>query len=114
MPPIAIDFDSLLEKLDGDRELVEEIVGMFLEDYPVRIAALRDAMSAGDASALGDAAHTLKGAISNFGAEAAQEAAFDLERRGREARLDGIDSACKLFEAEADRVIAELREFLTR
>lgn len=72
------------------------------------IAAIQDALDAGDAQALQRAAHTLKGSIANFGAKAATEAALALEELGRAERLEEaaerLDGLCR----EVDRVAEAL------
>jgi two-component system, sensor histidine kinase and response regulator len=52
----------------GDADLISELADMFLDDAESRLAALREALQSGDASALERAAHTLKGSSGNMGA----------------------------------------------
>ena len=47
----------------GDTDLRHEIIGMFLEDCPVRVAAVHAAVEQGDAPALASAAHMLHGIL---------------------------------------------------
>ncbi|HEX5484084.1 MAG TPA: PAS domain S-box protein, partial [Terriglobia bacterium] len=58
-----------LERVEGDEELLDEIVRLFLETYPGTLAQLRDAVERGDADEIQKSAHKLKGGISNFGAQ---------------------------------------------
>jgi HPt (histidine-containing phosphotransfer) domain-containing protein len=69
--------------VDGDRALLKEIVELFLEDAPGQLADIRTALVRADGAALERAAHTLKGAVGNFGARAAAEAVLELELMGR-------------------------------
>lgn len=62
---------------------MREIVGLFLDEGPIRMTEIRAAIDRGDAPALTKAAHTLKGAVSVFGAKRSVEAALRLEQRGR-------------------------------
>ncbi len=81
---------------------------IFLDSHAGMIAAIQDALDAGDAQALQRAAHTLKGSIANFGAKAATEAALALEELGRAERLEEaaerLDGLCR----EVDRVAEAL------
>ena len=52
-------------------------------------AAIREAIAAGDATALRLAAHTLKGSVQYFGAARVLDLAYRLERMGRGRRSDG-------------------------
>jgi HPt (histidine-containing phosphotransfer) domain-containing protein len=69
--PAALDEASLraLGDLVGDDpELVGNLVDVFLEEAPVRLAELRSGLESGDAVLLGRAAHTLKSNALTFGA----------------------------------------------
>ena len=84
----------------GDASLRHQIIQMFLEDCPLRVAAVRAAVEQRDATALVAAAHSLKGACGYLSAVAAREAAADLEELGRQNRLGEGD--------EAERALARL------
>jgi HPt (histidine-containing phosphotransfer) domain-containing protein len=71
----------------GDVELLREVIGLFLDDYPQSLDMIRDAVARGDQSSLERHAHSLKGSVSTFGAEEAFEAALALEKQGRTGDL---------------------------
>jgi HPt (histidine-containing phosphotransfer) domain-containing protein len=77
-----------LERVGGDEELLREIAGLFLEDYPSLITQIEQAVAASDANSLERAAHSLKGSIANFGSDPAYHAAFELEQIGRNKNLE--------------------------
>ncbi|MEY2408311.1 MAG: hypothetical protein QOF48_981, partial [Verrucomicrobiota bacterium] len=83
--PAPLDFDPaiVLQRMDGDRDLLKEVTTLFIEDTPRQVADLRATIERRDGPALERAAHALKGAVGNFGARAAYEAALDLEAFGR-------------------------------
>lgn len=68
----AVDFTRLNEfrELDGDLELVSEVVALFIADAPGRLAAIATAHARGNVALLSEAAHALKGSAANVGAEA--------------------------------------------
>jgi HPt (histidine-containing phosphotransfer) domain-containing protein len=101
---------DLLERLSGDEDLLADVVTMFLEDCPVRVAALHLAAEARDAGRLQTEAHALKGAAANLSAYGVSNAAGALERIGAERRLDEATAAWQLLSLEADR----LRDVLER
>ena len=80
-----------LERLGGDEELLREVARLFLDEYPALLVEIREAVAARDANALQRAAHTLKGSVSNFGADAAYNAAFVLEMMGRTRDLTNVE-----------------------
>jgi two-component system sensor histidine kinase/response regulator len=75
----AIDRDALLSRVDGDLEVLQELVAIFLDDSPRLVAQLESALKSQDAEQLKIAAHTLKGAAGNFGAKQTVAAALRLE-----------------------------------
>lgn len=99
----VLDRDALLDRVGGDLEFLQEIAGLFLEDCPKLLAEIRTAVSGGDARTLEYAAHTLKGSVANFGAEAAQDAAFRLETLGRAGDLRPATEAYSVLEQEIQR-----------
>ncbi len=86
-PPI-FDRQGLLGLLMGDESLAEEIVADFLEDIPKQMSALKKHIDNGDAGQAGRQGHTIKGAAANVGALALSAVALDIERAGRDGRLD--------------------------
>ncbi len=111
-PDGVIDEARLLERVGGDRRALSEVARIFLADAPRRTAEIRRAIAKGDARALRAAAHTLKGAVSNFGAQGAVEAAFDLQKLGDSGQLDEAPSALERLEAEMKAVRSELRRLV--
>jgi two-component system sensor histidine kinase/response regulator len=88
----VMDLQTALEHLDGDAELLAEVAGIFLEDYPRFVADIQDAVARRDAPALARHAHGLKGSVANFGATAAFQAALRLEDLARQGDLSEAES----------------------
>lgn len=65
---------------DEERSMTREVIALFASDAPNRIDDIREALSASDSAELSRAAHALKGAASNVGAEALSDACFVLEQ----------------------------------
>jgi CheY-like chemotaxis protein len=93
-----LDESLALSRVGGDVELLKEVIELFLDDYPVTFEKIRSAVATSDASALEHHAHSLKGSVSTFGAERAFEAAFALEKQGRNRDLTGAQEG--LFQLE--------------
>src|SRR4051794_857691 len=90
---MVIDRSAALDRVGGDEELLREIAGLFLEEYPSLIQEIRVAIEKGDAHALERSAHSLKGSVANFEATAAVSAAFRLESLGRSKNLEHAGEA---------------------
>ena len=98
-----------MTRVGGDLNLLREIAGLFLKECPGLMTQIQDAIVAGDASRLRRAAHTLKGAVGNFGAIPTFEAALKLEMMGQSGDLHAAKEACLALEAE----IASLKPAMT-
>jgi two-component system sensor histidine kinase/response regulator len=84
----------------GDRQLLKEIVTLFREDYPTQLKRIATAIKRRNGEELRMAAHALKGALANVGADPARKAALELEDIGRTESLEGADAAHRRLEAE--------------
>jgi two-component system sensor histidine kinase/response regulator len=112
MPSLpVVDREALLERVEGDTELLADLVELFVQECPERLAAIRLAMEGHDPAALKRAAHQFKGTLALFGAPAAVEAARQLEHIGRDGGLDRAGEILAVLQAETQRVLAELAEY---
>jgi hypothetical protein len=100
----AFNLDEALQRVDGDRDLLAEIAGIFLSDAPAMVADLLAAVNAGDAAAVSRTAHRLKGSILTFGAPGAAGAALTLEASGRAGDLSTAHADVERLSAEVDRL----------
>jgi CheY-like chemotaxis protein/HPt (histidine-containing phosphotransfer) domain-containing protein len=73
---------AMLDHLGGDLALATELARIFLEDRDAMVAGIERAIVARDGEGLRIAAHTLKGAVGNFGATTVAAAALRLEKAG--------------------------------
>ncbi len=104
-----IDRAAAMERFEGDVELMGEIADLFLEACPQRLQAVREALAHRDSKALQFAAHSLKGAVSNFAAAAASAAALRLELIGRSGDLTDAGAAYAALDTAIAELCSELR-----
>jgi CheY-like chemotaxis protein/HPt (histidine-containing phosphotransfer) domain-containing protein len=107
---LAIDRTAALRAVGGDEALMADVIRLFLEDCPRRVADLRAAVTGGDPAHVQRAAHAVKGSVGTFGARPARELAARLEGVGREGRLDEAPALLDALEAELMRVTVALRD----
>ncbi len=105
---LVLDRALALTRVGGDEELLREIAGLFLEDYPKLVESIREALRLQDAQGLEHASHSLKGAVANFGAEPVYQAALTLERIGRSRDLASAPGAYRVLEGSLQRLEPEL------
>jgi CheY-like chemotaxis protein len=99
---------------DIQPELLRKISRVFLENYPLMLSGIRDALNAGDAPALADVAHRLKGSISNFHAPSIFATAERLEMLGRKGNLTEAKATLEDLSAELERFRPLLEATLQR
>jgi two-component system sensor histidine kinase/response regulator len=114
LAPSALDRAAVMERLGGDADLFADVIGLFLEDCPPRVAAIKAAIDGRDAEALRAAAHVLKGVAANLSAAGLFEAAQTLERLGAESRLEPAEAAWRKLSVEAANVMDALRPMSQR
>jgi len=101
---------ALFINMAGDEALIRELIAMYDDDEPRLCTAMEAAIAAGDAAALRDSAHALKGAVANFCALRAQASAQRLESLARDGQIDEAPAALEDLREE----LARLREALER
>jgi len=107
---VVLDRKALLKFVDGDPELLQELVQVFLRERAGMMTRVETAISAGDAKKVQQAAHALKGALGTFGAREAFEAALKLEIMGRAGNLTGVEEAWTALQRAVARFEPALRE----
>lgn len=106
--PCVFDRAAVLKRLDGNEELLRELVEMFCEATPARMSDLRAAIADHDADRLASVSHSLKGSLGNIGGQRAIEAAVRLEEMARLNDLDQAPRAFDFLECEIKRLTLEI------
>ena len=96
--------------LDFDQEMFNELIDLFLEEVPGRMAELHTAVEAEDAKQIHAIAHNIKGASYPFGAAAFAGVAKELELIGRSGELEGAGDVHHQLVAAFDKLIIELED----
>ncbi|HET6144067.1 MAG TPA: response regulator [Candidatus Acidoferrales bacterium] len=96
-----IDRTSLLERVEGDQELLAEMIQIFKEESPALMTAMHAALQSGDWIVLQRSAHSLKGAVSNLSSKSVASAALKLEQDAQ----NKDEQSAKLSLADVERVM---------
>ena len=99
----------MIELTDGDLALIEELVGVFLEDTPRRVNDLKQALEEGDAETAIREAHSIKGTAGNMGCTELQQLTLEIEKDVRGGDLDGGRAKMPALTEAYARLEAELR-----
>jgi len=81
---VAGETDPIIDAVNGNRRLLARVSDAFAKQTPVLIEALRGAIEQQDGETLFQAAHKLRGSVSNFPGVPAIELALQMERAARD------------------------------
>ena len=107
-PPPAFDRPYTLSLVDGDPELLREIVSLFLDSSVDLLEQIREGLAAPDPRAVESAAHQLKGSSANFRAHRVQGLAAAVEEAARGADLQAAEVALPALEHALAELMAAL------
>ncbi|OEH84944.1 hypothetical protein BHU72_07060 [Desulfuribacillus stibiiarsenatis] len=79
---------TIIQQLGNDKDLIQEVIDIFLEDYPKDLMRIEEAIMRGDSQLLNEAAHGLKGELGNLGIKQSFSIAFELEKLGKGSSFD--------------------------
>jgi HPt (histidine-containing phosphotransfer) domain-containing protein len=96
------------ETLDGNEQLLVDVLKTFERHSAEILKKLQAAAAARDLSALGAAAHTLKGAAASIFAEPTRRLAEQLEKMGKTAQTEGLETAL----AELTAAVQDATQFI--
>ena len=102
-PPF--DREKFLLQFQGMEDLAQDAVGSFLQSLPQMIGAVEKAILDKNSMQLEIAAHSLKGAVSNFFAEPSQLRAWQLEQMGHTKIFDKAEIIFSELRAELDQLV---------
>ena len=101
---------AFLERLMNDEQLARTIIESFLEDLPVQVKHLKDAVAGGDIRQIERQAHTIKGASSNLGGEALCALALGLELACKAGDTALVAARMAELDARFDALMSALRK----
>ncbi|MFO0871810.1 MAG: response regulator [Pirellulales bacterium] len=105
-----VDWDVALAHVEGDPELLREVIRTFLAESPRLLQQLDEALQRQETTVAERLAHTLKGSLKLFGQTRAVAAATHLEALAREGNLSAAFQARPELASALDCLTAELRE----
>ncbi len=99
---------------DDDDAFLKDIIGIFLEDTPERIAELKQCLVVYDQPKFTRAAHSIKGSASNLGAMRVRSVAEKLEHQSRNSGLEGLEPLIATLDQEFAAAKAELEKYAAK
>ena len=109
----ALDRSALLERVEGDMDLLGDLIELFKEDSVRQLAAIRDAIDKKQPDLLRRAAHSLKGTCGNLGVTEAAATALELEKLAASGDLSRAHESLRSLEEQiqmAGKLLDGLRQ----
>ena len=103
-----LDRAAILDDMDNDEELMHTMIGIYAEEYPPKLQALQQAIEAGDATAVGRLAHTLKGMLATWHMPEVVVTITALQDAGNEGDLTTASGLYQQLVQQVDALDVEL------
>ena len=101
-------FAKFCAKFQGYEDVVQRMVGMFIQDAPVRLAQAKDGSESRDWEAVIKAAHSLVNIAGTMQAFEVAELARKMEAAARARSYDEFAQLCDAVQLELDSILAVL------
>jgi two-component system, sensor histidine kinase and response regulator len=111
-PSARVDLPELLSRVDNDRELLQDLLIIFKEDFPRHLKVLQEAVARQDMKQTMVASHTLKGMLLNMAVTRAAAAAAQLEELAHGGVGASTQEALAAFEMEVQGLLAEMETYM--
>ena len=108
MSESAIDIKEVMERVQDDKELLMELLQIFLEDYVEKKKLLAEAVAKQDLEQVKSIAHGMKGASGNISAKKLRASFFDLEQTVKAQDFTKAGQILNVIDAQVN----ELKEFI--
>jgi HPt (histidine-containing phosphotransfer) domain-containing protein len=105
----TFDRKQALARLEGDSELLDELLALAAETLAEHRVKIEHAVAANDVSALRASAHTLKGAVGNICAHRAAKAAIEVELLADGAQKDDVQRRAAALLEEIAALARDIR-----
>jgi two-component system, sensor histidine kinase and response regulator len=107
-PQPMVDLDALMDRVDGDRELLKEMVVVFLEGSGSNMETFRSALESRDLPRLAASAHALKGCVANFSTRGAFETVSSLEALAKHGDVEAAREQYAQLSRQVEQLCGEL------
>jgi PAS domain S-box-containing protein len=104
----AVNAQELLDRVDGDREFLTELLELFREDGPRQFGRIKAALDREDMIEVMRLSHSLRGSLANLAARPAASLAAEVEQAAKTLDVRCTKAPLGRLEAEMERVLHAL------
>ncbi len=108
-----IDLKDVLDRVQDDKELLLELLDIYIEDFVNKRKDLGEAVSASDFTKIKEVAHSMKGASGNISAKRMYDSCLKLEQLARANSTDGMVDLTKTIDGQFEEIKANTAKLKT-
>ncbi|BHH85639.1 PAS domain-containing hybrid sensor histidine kinase/response regulator [Desulforhopalus sp. 52FAK] len=108
----AFNFDTLVQRLMGDRELAATVLKLFIQDGPTHLARLKSFLNDDNFLEIERLAHKIKGAAASVEAKQVEQVAFLLERQCNSGETQAITHTIDMLSEEITTATVLMKVFI--
>jgi signal transduction histidine kinase/HPt (histidine-containing phosphotransfer) domain-containing protein len=107
-------FPGLLERVGGDKKLLQQMIRTFLKDTPKRMSSLQRQIRRKNSPDVAALSHAILGSSAIFGASEAAKFAKQIQTLGRDANFSQAEKVYELLKEEIANLERNLRGYVGR
>ena len=110
----TLDVEDFMERVQGDKELLFELLDIFISDFHLKRKLLEEAIANKDHQAVEHIAHFLKGSCGNISAGPLRIIFHKLEKKGKDNDLQGLENSLSEIDQRFEELMACIGELQTK
>jgi len=104
----VLDLPEFLERVQDDKELLLELLDIFLEDYQGKRQQLTEALAGKNAEEVRNVAHSLKGASGNISAKPLRAVLVQIEEGAKKGDISGVPALLPELDKQFSRLVERI------
>ncbi len=99
-----LDMAEFIDRIGGDKEFAVELLQEFRDSLDAEVSALKGVLESGDAKAITEKAHSIKGSALNLSAKGLAEVARTMEEAGKQGDVATAANAMPNLASESEKL----------
>ena len=99
-----LDYKSALERIGGDREFLDELLVIYIEEFAISVGTLDKALQEQNFTSIQEVGHSLKGSSANLSLLQLRDQAYLIEKAGRESDFSLAEQSTAQLKREFQRL----------
>jgi len=110
----VLDLEEFLERVQNDKELLFELLDIFISDFQGKRKELEGALNSNNYETVEHVAHFLKGSCGNISAKSLRDIFIVMEDKGRDNDLAGLEGYLKDIDQNFEELVKYVGELRTK